>query len=273
MILYKIEGDVTFMKKKRLALLGTGYLSSIVADAYKDGYLPEYELVGVLGRRFEKTKAFAERFNCKACETIEELLDLKADFTVEAASYEAMKDYAEPILKGGSNLVVITTGVFADSDFYEKIKEVALESDRRVYMASGAVGGFDVLGTAALMGPVKTSFTSKKAPRSLYRTAVFREELMELDEPERVYSAKVKEAIKSFPNFFNVAVAASLASNGPENMQLNIDATPDFSGDDYKIRVEGDIVDLDLNIYSSNYSISGWSAVYVLKNALSPIVF
>lgn len=261
------------MEKKRLVLLGTGYLSSIVAKAYQDGHLTEFELVGVLGRNFDKTKNFAEKFNCKPCETIEDLLELKADFTVEAASYQAMRDYAEEILRGGSNLVVITTGAFADPVFYENIIQVARESQRKVYMASGAIGGFDVMRTAALMGPVKTSFTSKKAPRSLYRTPVFREDLMEIEEAERVYSEKVKEAIKVFPNFFNVAVAASLASNGPENMQLNIDATPNFSGDDYKIRVEGEIVDLDLNIYSSNYSISGWSAVNVLKNAVAPIVF
>lgn len=261
------------MEKKRLAILGTGYLSSIVTKAYQDGHLPEYELVGVLGRNFDKTKSFAEKFSCRPCETIEDLLELKADFTVEAASYQAMRDYAEAILRGGSNLVVITTGAFADPAFYESISQVARESQRKVYMASGAVGGFDVMRTAALMGPVKTSFTSKKAPSSLYRTPVFREDLMEIEEAERVYSEKVKEAIKTFPNFFNVAVAASLASNGPENMQLNIDATPNFSGDDYRIRVEGEIVDLDLNIYSSNYSISGWSAVNVLKNAVAPIVF
>ena len=39
-----------FVEKKRLALLGCGKLNHIVADAYLNGILPEYEVVGVLGR-------------------------------------------------------------------------------------------------------------------------------------------------------------------------------------------------------------------------------
>lgn len=41
------------MEKKRLALMGAGRLNEIVANALKDGLLPEYELVGVLGNNPE----------------------------------------------------------------------------------------------------------------------------------------------------------------------------------------------------------------------------
>lgn len=54
------------MEKKRLALMGAGRLNEIVANALKDGLLPEYELVGVLGNNPEKTQAFADRHNCVA---------------------------------------------------------------------------------------------------------------------------------------------------------------------------------------------------------------
>ena len=49
-----------FVEKKRLALLGCGKLNHIVADAYLNGILPEYEVVGVLGRTKEKAEALAE---------------------------------------------------------------------------------------------------------------------------------------------------------------------------------------------------------------------
>ena len=52
------------MEKKRLALMGAGRLNEIVANALKDGLLPEYELVGVLGNNPEKTQAFVDRHNC-----------------------------------------------------------------------------------------------------------------------------------------------------------------------------------------------------------------
>ena len=52
-----------FVEKKRLALLGCGKLNHIVADAYLNGILPEYEVVGVLGRTKEKAEALAEKLN------------------------------------------------------------------------------------------------------------------------------------------------------------------------------------------------------------------
>lgn len=261
------------MKKIRLALLGCGYLNEIVANAIKNNYLPEYELVGVLGRNPERTQAFAERHNCKACTSIEELMDLKPEFTAEAASPQAVREYTETVLRGGSHLVVLSIGAFADAALYEKVKNTAIESNRKIYIASGAVGGFDVLRTAALMSPIKARMTSKKNPGSLYYTPLYKEGLLDIQEPEQVFTGNTKQAIEMLPFHFNVAVATALASAGPENTTLNIDAVPGFWGDEYKIEIVGEEVWTDLNIYSRTCNIAAWSVVAVLQNAVSPIVF
>lgn len=261
------------MKKIKLALLGCGYLNEIVANALKDNYLPEYELIGALGRNFERANAFAKRHNCKACTNIDELLDLKPDFIAEAASPQAVREYTETILKGGSNLVILSIGAFADEALYERVKKTAAEHNQKVYIASGAVGGFDVLRTAALMSPIKATMTSKKWPASLYYTPLYRDGLLNITEPEQVFSGTTKEAIEMLPFHFNVAVATALASNGPNNTTLNIDAVPGFRGDEYKIEILGEEVRTDLNIYSRTCNIAAWSVVAVLQNIVSPIVF
>lgn len=261
------------MKKYKLALIGCGFLNEIVANALKDNILPEYELVGVLGRNFDKTMAFAQRHNCKACQSIDELMALEPDFTAEAASPQAVRDYSETVLKAGSNLVVLTIGAFADSELYERVRNTAAENNQKVYIASGAVGGFDVLRTATLMSPIKATMTSKKTLGSLYHTPFNKPGLMDIKEREQVFSGTTKEAIKILPFHFNVAVATALASAGPEKTTLNIDAVPGFVGDEYKIEIEGEEVSTDLNIYSRTSAIAGWSVVAVLKNAASPIVF
>ena len=51
----------------------------------KKGMLPDYELVGILGRSQEKTKALAKKADCEACFTITELLAQKPDIVAEAA--------------------------------------------------------------------------------------------------------------------------------------------------------------------------------------------
>ncbi|NMA82433.1 MAG: DUF108 domain-containing protein [Epulopiscium sp.] len=261
------------MKKTKLALLGCGYLNEIVANALKDNYLPEYELVGVMGRNEERTQAFAARHNCKACTDMEDLLALKPDIIAEAASPQAVRDYTETILEGGANVVVLSIGAFADASLYKRVKNTAAKNNRKVYIASGAVGGFDVLRTAALMSPITATMTSKKSLGSLFYSPFNRDGLMGITEPRRVFSGTTKEAIEMLPFHYNVAVATALASAGPENTTLNIDATPGFRGDEYKIEIHGEEVRTDLNIYSRTCNIAAWSVVAVLQNIVSPIVF
>lgn len=261
------------MEKKRLALLGAGRLNEIVASAWKDGILPEYELVGVMGRNEANVQAFANRYDITACTSIEELMALKPDFTSEAASPQAVRDYSEYVLANGSNLVVITIGAFADDELYRRVRETAQKHGTRVYIASGAVGGFDVLRTAALMSPIKATMTSKKSVRSLFYSPLFKEHYLTLEEPEQAFSGSTKEAIEKLPFHYNVAVATALASAGPEETTLNIDVVPNFIGDEYKIVIQGEEVVTDLNIYSRTPRIAGWSIVAALQNAVSPIVF
>ncbi|MEG1126123.1 MAG: aspartate dehydrogenase domain-containing protein [Oscillospiraceae bacterium] len=261
------------MKKYKLALIGCGFLNEIVANALKDGYLPEFELVGAFSKSSERTKAFAASHGCKACESVEELMAQKPDFTAEAASIKAVQSYGEAVLKGGSNLVVLSIGAFADEAFYEKIKETAAQSSTRVYIASGAVGGFDILRTAALMSPITASIKAQKSPHSLYGTPLDTEELHNVTAPCRVFDGTVKDAIAILPTKVNVAVATALASAGVQKTVMNIDAVPGFSGDEYKIEIQGDEVRTELNIYSRTSAVAAWSVVAALQNAVSPIVF
>lgn len=261
------------MKKVKLALMGAGHLNEIVANAFKDGLLPEYEIVGVLGRNPAKTQAFAQRHNCKACGTIEELMALEPDVTAECASPQAIVDYTETVLRSGSDLVVLSMGAFADKELYNRVKETARENNQKIYIASGAVGGFDVLRTAALMSPIKATMTSLKMPGALYHSPLYKEGLMDITEPERVFTGNTKEAREMLPFHFNVAIAIALASVGPEETMMNIDAVPNFQGDQYKIEIQGEEVATDLNIYSRTARIAGWSVVAVLQNIVSPVVF
>jgi aspartate dehydrogenase len=261
------------MKKFRLALIGGGYLNGIVAKAVKDGILPEYELVAVLGRS-SRTEAFAKEYGCKACYTIEELLAEKPDYTSEAAGGNAIRSYGKDVLRGGSNLIIISAGAFADEELYNQIQEEAKLNNRKVYISSGAVGGFDVLRTASLMSPIKVSITSLRSPMAIYYSPVSFEGILEIEKPTEVYRGTTKEAIALFPHGVNVAVATALASAGPENTHIDIHAVPGgFRGDEFQIRLEGEEVATDLRIYSRTCAIAGWSIVATLKNIASPIEF
>lgn len=261
------------MGKKKFGIMGNGYLAGIIVDSYLSGILDEYQLVGVMGRTPDKTAALAERCGCKACGTVEELLALKPDIVAEAASVQCIKDNAETVLSSGADLIVLSIGAFADKVLYDKIKETATEHDTKVHIASGAVGGFDVLRTVSLMGQAKSGIRTRKGPASLKNTPLYDDGLMTEEEERQVFSGNAKEAISILPTKVNVAVAASLATIGPEDTSVNIFSVPGMIGDDHKITAEIDGVKAVVDIYSSTSAIAGWSVVAVLKNLVSPIVF
>lgn len=259
--------------KKKLAILGNGFLAGIIVEAYNKGLLDEYELTGVLGRTKEKTEALAEKGGCRPCGTLEELMESKPDYVAEAASVKSIQDYGMKILSGGADLILLSIGALADETFYREIGECAKENGRKIHIASGAIGGFDVLRTISLMGQAQTSFRTKKGPKSLSGTPLFEESLMTDTQEKQVFHGSAKEAISILPTKVNVAIAASLASSVPEKVDMSIFSVPEMVGDDHRITAQIPGVKAELDIYSSTSAIAGWSVVAVLRNLVSPIVF
>lgn len=266
------------MTSKTLAIVGCGKLAEIVVDAVIDGILPDYQLIGLFSNNHEKVQRLAKKMQgadgsyvCTPCHTVEELLALKPDYIVESASPAAMKALALPALKNGSSIVTLSVGVFADEEFYNEVKKVARQNNTRVHIASGAIGGFDVLRTVSLMGPCEASIDTEKGPNSLKGTPVYDETLQ--TEKRKVFEGNAKEAIALFPTKVNVAVAASLAAVGPMAMKVSVTSTPGYIGDDHRIEINSDQVKAVIDVYSETAQIAGWSVVNTLRNITSPIVF
>ena len=123
------------------------------------------------------------------------------------------------------------------------------ENGTRIYIASGATGGFDVLRTAALMGKATARFYNEKGPDALKGTPVYEEALQK--EQKVVFTGNAVEAIRLFPTKVNVTVAASRASVGPEAMQVTIQSTPGFKGDTQRVEIRNDQVHAVVDVYSA----------------------
>ncbi|HSD39487.1 MAG TPA: aspartate dehydrogenase domain-containing protein [Rhodocyclaceae bacterium] len=261
------------MQKSRLAIVGCGFLGNIVADAWRKGVLADYELVGCLDRNAEAAAALAEKNGCKACSTLSDLLALAPDYVIEVASPVVLKEIAEPVLKAGASLVVLSIGAFADAAFLSQTEDLARQTGRRVHLASGAIGGFDVLRTTALMSTIEASITTEKGPASLKGTPIFTEALLTASERSEVFAGSAKDAIALFPTKVNVAVAAALATAGVDATRVSVNSVPGFIGDDHRIEVRGEEVHAIVDIYSRTSAIAGWSIVALLRNLAAPIMF
>lgn len=266
------------MEKKKLAILGCGKLAKIIATAVIDGTLPEYEIVVCMSRNINSASNLANYINqskqsdtCISTDSIDTLLNSKPDYLIETAAPQAMRDFAISTLKQGVSIITLSIGAFADTNFYQEVAETARKHKAQVHIASGAIGGFDVLRTASMMGKSTVSFDTEKGPNSLKGTEVYDEALQ--SEKRMVFQGNAMEAIALFPTKVNVSVAASIASVGPENERVSVTSTPGFIGDTHRIELNNDDVRAVVEVYSRNADIAAWSVINRLRNLVSPIVF
>ena len=263
---------------KKFGIIGCGFLGNIVADAWKNGLLSDYTLLGVTSRSEEKRQKTADRTGCKALSSVDELLELKPDILVETASVEAVRDNAVKILGAGCDLAVISIGAFADGELYDNAVKAAQNGNSRLYLASGAVGGFDVLQTVSLMAQAqkleeKAGICTHTGAKGFKNTPVWKDSLLTDSEKSRVFTGNAKQAIATFPRRVNVAVATSLATAGPQNTEVTMYSVPGWTGDDHKITAQIDGVKAVVDIESGTSAIAGWSLVAMLRNITSPVCF
>ena len=253
-------------------------MGNVVADAYNIGLLNGYELIGVVSRSEEKRNAIAQKCNVPAYDNVDRLLVENPDIVIETASVEAVRENAIKILEHGADIAMISIGAFADYKFYEKVQDTAKKTGRRVYVAAGAVGGFDVLQTISLMSQAlklqeSSGICTHTGAKAFKTTPVWQNHLETDTEPTIVFHGNAKEAIATFPRRVNVAVATSLVTTGPENTEVTQISVPSWSGDDHCISCEIDGVKATVDVYSRTSSIAGWSLVSMLRNLISPICF
>ena len=251
--------------KTKFGIVGCGFLGNIVADAWKKGLLEDYELVGVTSRTFASAEKTAASVGCAACADVDALL-------------EAVRAMAVPVLRRGVNLVVLSIGAFADLAFYEEVKQAAREGGAKVHLASGAIGGFDVLQTVTLMAEAlkldeKAGIETHTGAKGFRNTPVWADHLLTDTEKTTVFTGSAKEAIATFPRRVNVAVATSLATTGPDITGVTMHSVPGWVGDDHRITAEIEGVKAVVDICSSTSAIAGWSAVALLRNLASPVCF
>lgn len=278
--------------KKTFAILGCGKLGTIVAHAWKNDLLPGYELIGAYSRSADKRTRLTQEYGGRSVGSYDGLLALQPDFLVETASVQALRDIAVRALHQGTSLIPLSVGAFADTTFYRKAKDAAVDGQARIYIPSGAVGGFDVLQTIALMADngvtpdnplgrdaadpaaadVAVSIHTQKGPASLQNTPLYDEALLQEAEKD-VLDGTAAEAIRVLPTKVNVAVAAALASLGPDQTKATITSRAGFQGDDHCIHAQTEGIKATLDIYSSTSAIAGWSVVALMRNIASPVRF
>ncbi|MFC0581971.1 aspartate dehydrogenase domain-containing protein [Micrococcoides hystricis] len=218
-----------------IALIGYGAIASRVASGIRD--MTEVELVGALVRT-PGTAATDGVSELNLNDALE-----RADLFVECAGVPAVTEYGPNIIAANKLLLLASVGALADPILRRTLLD---GGPGRVYVTNGAIGGLDILASAALEGGLDSIvLETRKAPASLIQP------WMDADLAERLrgggsnleslvlYEGGVSEAIEKFPANLNVSVALAHATNMWDHTIVKLIADPTANLTKHTIHASG----------------------------------
>lgn len=267
------------MSKKRVAIIGTGAIGKIIAEELNTSLSEYYELVGLIKHSEKNINELKETYKVPVVTDFSELLNTKPDFIVEAASVDVVQEFGESILKEGIHFIPLSVGGLVDEDFYGKLQNTAKENNAVLYIPSGAIGGFDLMRKMTLVDEPTVEFNTFKSPSALKGSPYLKGKMLSETGKEVVFDGTAKEAIKGFPQSINVAVAAALATVGPEQTHTVIHSNPELNANIHEITIKNVEGTANIRVAGNpsdnarTSSITPWSVVSLLKNIAEPVRF
>jgi len=254
------------MDSVSLGIIGCGAIGSDVAMAADE--------MGEIGKIFlydikkERAEELEKKLDKGRVADFADILE-ESDIVFEAASQEAVMQYAERIVGRGKDLIIMSIGSLLDEALLESLTDNARKNRCKIYLPSGAVCGID--GIKAAKGDVvdEVTLVTTKSPASLGR---------KLEKRTILFDGAARDAVKEFPKNINVAACLSLAGIGFDKTKVKIVADPVVRYNSHKILAHGKFGRLRAEVENlpnpnnpkSSY-LASLSAIATLRRAINPI--
>ena len=156
-----------------------------------------------------------------------ESLLARSNVVVEAAGHGALREHGVAVRESGTDLLVVSIGALADEDLEAKLRRA---EGGRLFLCTGAIGGFEILRAAMLFGPLdEVAITSTKPAAALSRPWMDETVLDALTrgaEPTTVFDGPARQACALFPESANVTATLSLATVGFDRLRVQMVGDP-----------------------------------------------
>ena len=231
----------------RVAVAGLGVIGRSLVSRLAAG-VPGLELVAVAARDPAKAETTLRELDVDVPVTTIEELEPLADLVIECAPGHLLSRIAEPMLRAGKEVVVLSAGALLE---HRHLLDLAETHGGTISVPTGALVGLDAVGAAA-EGEIRSlRLTTRKPPSGLAGAPGIEAsgvDLASLTEPVRVFAGTAREAARDFPANLNVAAALSLAGPGPDRTEVEIWADPAVTRNTHTIVMVSDVADLTMTI-------------------------
>lgn len=201
----------------RVAVVGCGAIGSVVAAELRDGHVAGAELTGVVDPNGAPGLPLVDL----------DTAIVGADLVVECAGQSVLAAAGPAVVAAGRDLLVVSIGALTDQELLDTLYAAGTG---RVYLATGAIGGFDLLRAATRMAPLdKVEIVTTKKPGGLVQTWMDdaeAERVRTTDAPLEILRAPARVIANRFPKSANVAAAVALAVGDWDRVEAAVVADP-----------------------------------------------
>ena len=261
---------------QRVAIAGLGAIGKSVARKLDKG-IAGLSLSAVAVRDPAAAGDFLATLSCRPAVVSMDTLAGNADIVVECAPAQLLVAIAEPVLKEGKKLVVLSVGALLSNP---QLGQIAERYNGQILVPTGALIGLDAVLAAAEGRIHSIRMVTRKPVKGLAGAPYLVERGIRLDdlrEPLKIFSGTAREAASGFPANLNVAAALSLAGIGPDRTEVEVWADPSVTRNTHRIDVESDSASFSMtieNIPSENPRtgrITANSVIALLRKLTSPV--
>lgn len=242
------------MPKKTIGLMGCGTIGTHLAMAIDSGRVANASVTGLFDIVDGNSRALKTRLKStpQVYDSFDRFVDSTADIIIEAASQQAVKNFAKRIIESGKDLMVMSVGALADTLFLAELLQLTpiRNGQSKIYVPSGAIAGIDAIRSVRHIAD-SISITTKKSPKALAGAPFFTTRNVSLDNITKVteiYEGSAVEAVKLFPANVNVAAVLSLAGIGVEKTMVRILADPEATTNQHEIVATGSFGEIKISV-------------------------
>lgn len=263
------------MKTYRVGIAGYGAIGKTLVKALDQG-IEGLRLTAVAVRDPARKPDFEGCTHPPLVTTIDGL-EPHCDIVIECAPAQLLPAIAEPFLRAGKKVVVLSSGALLG---HPELCELAARHGGQILVPSGALLGLDALVAAAEGNIQSVKMITRKPVRGLLGAPYLEEnniDIASITEPTLIFRGTPRDAAIGFPANLNVSVSLALAGIGPDKTELEIWADPALTRNMHRVQVESDSASFSMeiqNIPSENPKtgrITALSVIALLRKLVAPV--
>ncbi len=266
----------------RVAIIGGGTIATLFIEHIQRGDLGDAQVIAVAGRGgASRGKPLASEHGIAYVTSLDELLALRPDVVVEAASHDAVREFGVSLLEKGISLIVLSGGALCDDTLRARLEDAAHKTGALLYVPSGGIGALDALKAAALSGMDSVTISVAKPPAAWKGIAYVEKlgvDMNGLKHATVLFEGTAREGVPLFPANVNIAAVLCLAGIGFDRTCLKVIADPLLTDNTHHIEMRGKTGNISIkfeNVPSPDNPQTSWLACYsalaALKHAKSPV--